>query len=52
MKKKRTPYIKSKSRGIHEDNGPGYFNPFRSDVFPDKKKKANKKWARKKHIDE
>ncbi len=49
MKKKKKKYLKSNLRGIHDEpNGPGYFNPHRSDVFPDRKKKANKLWARKK----
>lgn len=54
MKKKKKPkieYIKFKSRGIPEDNGPGKFNPNRSVQFTDRKKAKNKKWARNKHLD-
>jgi len=46
-KKKKKKYLKSNLRGIHDEpNGPGYFNPFRSDKFPDKKKKKNKRLGR------
>ena len=41
--------FRSKRRGIHENNGPGYFNPERSVRFEDKKKKENKFKARKKY---
>ena len=41
--------IRLKKRGIHEDNGPGYYNPDRSVRFEDKKKKENKQKARKKY---
>jgi len=52
MKKKKSKYIKFKSRGIPEDNGPGKFNPNRSVRFEDKKKKANKFWARRRSNEE